>query len=86
MCSQAVEDAGYSDPLLVEKNRQPYNYGCAYQQNLAATVADPEDFIRPRAEDAPSSTRRSDVLGKYRQGLPTNTAEPVKAESTRASE
>lgn len=83
-CSHAVEDAGYSEKYQQQENKQHYNFGCAYQQNLAATVADPEDFIRPRAEDAPSSARRSDVLGKYRQGQATPGAETSKAESTQA--
>jgi pilus assembly protein CpaD len=83
-CSQAVEDAGYSETFLQNENRQPYNFGCAYQQNLAATVADPEDFIRPRAEDAPSSARRADVMGKYRKGQATPGAETSKAESTQS--
>ncbi|MDX6804508.1 CpaD family pilus assembly protein [Terrihabitans rhizophilus] len=68
-CDQARDDAGFSNPKTSNENRQNWNFGCAYQQNLAAMVADPEDLIRPRAEDPPSANRRANVISKYRTGV-----------------
>jgi pilus assembly protein CpaD len=31
-------------------NREPFNFGCSYQKNLAAQIADPRDLVRPRQE------------------------------------
>jgi pilus assembly protein CpaD len=31
-------------------NRQANNFGCSYQRNLAAQIADPRDLVRPRQE------------------------------------
>jgi pilus assembly protein CpaD len=82
-CDQWPEDLGYGDPTSSNRNRSYWNFGCATQQNLAATVEDPEDFIRPRAEDAPNATRRSDVIRKYQKGEATPTANSVDVSSTR---
>jgi pilus assembly protein CpaD len=70
-CGQWPDDAGYSQPGTNNENRSMWNYGCSTQQNLAAQVEDPEDFIRPRSEDPASAARRSTVIGKYRKGEAT---------------
>lgn len=75
-CGQWPDDAGFSDPGESNRNRQYWNLGCAYQQNLAAQVEDPEDFIRPRAEDPAYATRRATVIDKYGKGQPTVTTYP----------
>jgi pilus assembly protein CpaD len=75
-CGQWPDDFGYSDPGASNRNRSDWSFGCAYQQNLAAQVEDPEDFIRPRAETPASATRRADVIGKFGKGEPTVTAYP----------
>ena len=75
-CGQWPDDMGYSDPGSSNRNSDFYNFGCAYQQNLAAQVEDPEDFIRPRAETPASATRRADVLDKFGRGRPTVTSYP----------
>lgn len=47
------------------------NMGCATQKNLAAMVADPQDFLYPRYETPRPSERRDVVWGKYVAGEPT---------------
>jgi pilus assembly protein CpaD len=81
-CDMAVEDAGYSDPESSNRNRQHWNFGCAQQQNIAAMVADPEDFIRPRAEDPPSAARRRNIVQQYRGGAATIAAQTSTAAGT----
>lgn len=54
-------------------NRDYWNYGCAYQANIAAMAAVPSDLVVPRPLGAPDATRRADVLDKYRKGQKTMT-------------
>lgn len=54
-------------------NTMSPNFGCAYQRNLAAMIADPRDLLGPRAESMGDAERRATVLGKYRRGEPTQT-------------
>lgn len=72
-CGQWPDDMGFRDPGSSNRNRSYWNYGCAYQQNFAAQIEDPEDLIRPRAETAASATRRSTVIEKYQKGEATPT-------------
>jgi type IV pilus biogenesis protein CpaD/CtpE len=44
------------------------NYGCAYQNNVAAMVANPADLLRQRAELPPDANRRAGVIEAYRAG------------------
>jgi pilus assembly protein CpaD len=50
-----------------------FNFGCAFQANLAAIVTDPADLIGPRDQSYPDAGRRSVVLGRYREGETTIT-------------
>lgn len=50
------------------RNADYHNLGCAQQQNLAAMVANPADFLRPRPLDPADGYRRADIIGKYRRG------------------
>ena len=52
------------------------NFGCAVTANMAAQIADPNDLVRPRTEDAPDAERRMTVLDKYRAGKVTAADEP----------
>jgi pilus assembly protein CpaD len=47
-------------------NQNYYNFGCAYQNNLAAQVANPEDFIAPRGMTPIDAARRNDAITEYR--------------------
>ncbi len=58
------------------ENRQYYNFGCAYQRNMAAMVANPSDLVQPRPETPPYTARRSEAFEKYRKGSTTTTAYP----------
>ena len=53
-------------------NRNWQNFGCATQANLAAQIANPMDLVTPRAQAPIDATRRSTVIGLYRQGKDTS--------------
>jgi pilus assembly protein CpaD len=58
------------------ENRDYYNYGCAYQRNMAAMVDNPTDLEQPRPETPSYTTRRTAIFEKYRKGVPTAVAYP----------
>src|ERR1700726_4042650 len=58
------------------ENKSYYNFGCAYQRNMAAMVDNPSDLVQPRSETPPYTTRRSEAFEKYRRGAPTSTVYP----------
>jgi pilus assembly protein CpaD len=66
----AIHNKGYSD------NKSYYNFGCAYQRNMAAMVDNPSDLVQPRSETPPYTARRSEAFEKYRKGQPTTTTYP----------
>ncbi|MCT4655808.1 MAG: CpaD family pilus assembly protein [Cohaesibacter sp.] len=55
----------------ISSNRSYFNFGCATQKNLAASVANPQDLIQPRGWDPRDSGRRSQQMEDYRKGSPT---------------
>lgn len=60
-----------NDTLQTFNNQQPKDFGCAYQANLAAMIADPRDLRRPRPMSPASSTRRLRTLTDYQKGEAT---------------
>ncbi len=52
-------------------NSDYWNFGCAYQANMAAMVANPADLVAPAPLGGPDATRRATVLAKYRKGEKT---------------
>ena len=76
-CGVWPEDIG---PSMKNKswfeNKDYYNYGCAYQRNLAAMVDNPSDLEQPRAETPPYMARRTTAMEKYRKGVPTSVPYP----------
>ena len=54
-------------------NKNYHNFGCATQSNLAAQIANPMDLVTPRDMAPIDATRRSTVIGLYRQGSDTST-------------
>jgi len=72
-----------TDPTYLEQNignRPFWNFGCATQRNLAASVSNPEDLIQPRAETPPYAARRQTVIDKYGKGTdPTSTYNAVQS-------
>jgi pilus assembly protein CpaD len=76
-CGLWPEDLG---PSIKNKsyyeNKPYYNFGCAYQRNMAAMVDNPSDFVQPRSETPAYTTRRTAAFEKYRKGTTTTTAYP----------
>jgi len=76
-CGLWPEDLG---PSIKNKsyfeNKSYYNFGCAYQRNMAAMVDNPSDFVQPRSETPPYTVRRTEAFEKYRKGTPTATIYP----------
>jgi pilus assembly protein CpaD len=76
-CGLWPEDLGPSikDKSYLE-NKPYYNFGCAYQRNMAAMVDNPSDLVQPRAETGAYTARRTEGFEKYRKGTPTATNYP----------
>jgi len=63
----SIKDKGYFE------NKDYYNFGCAYQRNMAAMIDNPSDLVQPRSESPAYTARRSEAFEKYRKGNPTTT-------------
>jgi pilus assembly protein CpaD len=76
-CGVWPDDIGPSanNPGYLE-NTPYYNFGCAYQRNMAAMVANPPDLVQPRSEAPPYTPRRVNAYEKYRKGTTTTTTYP----------
>ncbi len=66
----SIKDKGYYD------NKPYYNFGCAYQRDMAAMIANPTDLVQPRPETPSYTARRSEAFAKYRKGVSTATSYP----------
>lgn len=56
-----------ADLLDDSENKHWANFGCSYQNNLAAQVANPADFLGPRKQSEVDSTRRGASIDEYRR-------------------
>jgi len=76
-CGVWPDDIGPSanNPGYLE-NKPYYNFGCAYQRNMAAMVDNPSDLVQPRAETPAYTMRRTEGFDKYRKGTTTATDYP----------
>jgi pilus assembly protein CpaD len=85
-CGLWPEDLG---PSIKNKsyfeNKPYYNFGCAYQHNMAAMIDNPSDLVQPRPETPPYTARRSVGFDKYRKGTATTTIYP-EAEKAKLSD
>ena len=76
-CGLWPEDLG---PSIKNKsyfeNKPYYNFGCAYQRNMAAMVDNPADLVQPRSETPAYTSRRITAFEKYRKGTSTTTIYP----------
>ena len=85
-CGLWPEDLG---PSIKNKsyyeNKSYYNFGCAYQRNMAAMIDNPSDLVQPRPETPPYTARRSEAFEKYRKGTTTTTTYP-EAEKAKLSD
>jgi pilus assembly protein CpaD len=66
----SINNRGYIE------NKSYYNFGCAYQRNMAAMVENPSDLVQPRPETPAYTARRSEGFEKYRKGASTATNYP----------
>lgn len=58
----------WPDDLLDNAENKHYaNFGCSYQNNLAAQVANPQDLIGPRKQTPIDAENRSKVIDVYRK-------------------
>jgi pilus assembly protein CpaD len=48
------------------ENKHYADFGCSYQRNLAAQIADPNDLIGPRKEGDVDAENRNNVINVYR--------------------
>ena len=76
-CGLWPEDIGSSiKNRTYFQNKQYYNFGCAYQRNMAAMVDNPSDLVQPRAETPAYTPRRTAAFEKYRKGTTSATLYP----------
>jgi pilus assembly protein CpaD len=54
------------DMLKDSDNKHWANFGCSYQNNLAAQIANPADLLGPRQSDQIDTGRRSAAIDQYR--------------------
>jgi pilus assembly protein CpaD len=76
-CGTWPEDLG---PSIKNKgyleNKSYFNFGCAYQRNMAAMIDNPSDLVQPRPESPAYTVRRTAAFEKYRKGTSTATTYP----------
>jgi pilus assembly protein CpaD len=75
----SIKDRGYFE------NKSYYNFGCAYQRNMAAMIDNPSDLVQPRPESPAYTARRTEAFEKYRKGESTTTVYP-EAEKSKLSD
>src|ERR1700751_3151457 len=75
----SINNRGYIE------NRSYYNFGCAYQRNMAAMVGKPSALLQPRPETPAYTVRRTEGFEKYRKGTSTSTVYP-EAEKAKLSD
>jgi pilus assembly protein CpaD len=76
-CGLWPEDIGSSSKnKSYFENKEYYNFGCAYQRNMAAMVDNPSDLVQPRPETPAYTPRRNAAFEKYRKGATTATTYP----------
>lgn len=78
-----------SDDSANDRNTAHSNFGCAYQSNLAAMVANPGDFLRQRGETPTDASRKSAVVQNHRAGQHTESIlgpSALRAQASRVSD
>ena len=55
------------DILQTSENKHYANFGCAYQNNIAAQIANPADLLGPRKLTEIDAENRSAVIDEYRE-------------------
>jgi pilus assembly protein CpaD len=57
-----------ADILETSENKHYANFGCSYQNNIAAQIANPGDLLGPRKQTEIDAANRSVVIGDYQAG------------------
>lgn len=56
------------DLLQTSDNKHYANFGCSYQNNVAAQIANPGDLLGPRKQSPIDAANRETVIGDYQAG------------------
>jgi pilus assembly protein CpaD len=56
------------DLLNTSENKHYANFGCSYQTNVAAQIANPSDLLGPRKQSPIDAANRETVIGDYQAG------------------
>jgi pilus assembly protein CpaD len=67
-CGLWPHDLGPTFDREHNENVEYWNFGCAYQRNLAAMVDNPADLVQPRGTTPVYTPRRTTAMEKYRAG------------------
>ncbi len=57
------------DILETSENKHYANFGCSYQNNIAAQIANPGDLLGPRKQSPIDPANRGVVIGDYQDGI-----------------
>ena len=57
------------DLLQTSENKHYANFGCSYQNNVAAQIANPGDLLGPRKQTPIDAANRGVVIGDYQEGI-----------------
>ena len=57
------------DILETSENKHYADFGCSYQNNVAAQIANPEDLLGPRKQTPIDPANRGVVIGDYQEGI-----------------
>ena len=77
-CGEWPADLASGSSLETWENRPYWNFGCAYQTEMASQVADPRDLVEPRAEGPSDVAMRTRAISKVREGADPGTNWVVK--------
>ncbi len=69
----------WDNQLANNTNTPSAHFGCAVTADIAAQVANPRDFLAPAVSTPADNGRRQVVLGKYREGQVTSSAQDQQA-------
>lgn len=56
------------DLLQTSENKHYANFGCSYQNNIAAQIANPSDLLGPRKQSPIDAANREKVINDYQTG------------------
>jgi pilus assembly protein CpaD len=73
-CGADNDEMAQSSTSQTWANRNAINFGCSYQQNLAAQINDPRDLVRPRQEGAVDTVKRINGIERLRDGEEPSTS------------